>query len=223
MSETNHLRGVIWDLDGVLLDSYDAHLHTWQQALGEHGIPFNRQVFTSTFGMNNRAVTKLWLGNRWTPALAEEIAGRKETLYREEARRKSKAMPGARDWLARLQRAGWRQALGSSAPWANIDVVLDALDIRRYLDAVCSGHDGPSKPDPTLFLNAAREIGVGPARCVVVEDAPAGVAAARAAGMRCIAVTTTHPAGALCAADVIAPGLDVLPADVFDRLMQDVD
>lgn len=218
-ARVNLLRAVIWDLDGVLLDSYEAHYRTWQKVLVERGIPAARDVFERSFGMNNHATTKLWLRDRWTPALAEEIAARKEALFREEMRTQARAHPGAVDWLARLRRAGWRQALGSSAPQANIDVALDALDIRRYLDAVCSGEGLPSKPDPTLFLNAARALGVEPARCVVVEDAPAGVAAAKAAGMRCMALTTTHGADAFGAADVIAPGLDALPADVFDRLV----
>ena len=218
-ASVNGLRGVIWDLDGVLLDSHDAHFRTWQQVASAYGFALTREQFARTFGMNNHAATQVFLGERWTPALAAEVAARKEALYREETRRDARAFPGARDWLARLQRAGWRQALGSSAPWANIEVVLDALDIRRYLDALSSGEDFASKPDPALFLHAARAIGVEPARCVVVEDAPAGVEAARAAGMRCIAVATTHPAAVLRAADLVAPALSALPADAFDRLV----
>lgn len=219
MTEVNHLRGVIWDLDGVLLDSHASHFRAWQQVTGEFGIPFSKQTFNDTFGMNNHAVLQRWLGARWTPELEAAVVERKESLYRGEARHNATAMPGARDWLARLHRAGWRQALGSSAPRVNIDVVLEVLGFRDYLCAISSGENFPSKPDPALFLNAARAMGVDPARCVVVEDAPSGIAGARAAGMRCIAVATTHDAGALDGADVIAPGLDALPDDAFDRLV----
>jgi HAD superfamily hydrolase (TIGR01509 family) len=122
-------------------------------------------------------------------------------------------------WLERLAAQGVGQAIASSAPPANIDALVDELGLRRYFTALVSGHDLPGKPEPALFLEAARLIGVPLERCVVVEDAPVGVEAARRAGMKCIAVTTTSPAQALQAADVIVERLDALPADAFKRLL----
>jgi beta-phosphoglucomutase-like phosphatase (HAD superfamily) len=98
-------------------------------------------------------------------------------------------------------------------------VLLDALGIRDYFVAEVSAEKMPGKPDPAVFLEAARRVGLPPARCVVVEDAIAGVAAAKRAGMACLAVTTTNPASALAAADQIVDSLAGLPEDAFDRLL----
>jgi beta-phosphoglucomutase len=212
-------RAVIWDLDGVLVDSHRAHFRAWESVAAEYDLPFDERIFTDTFGMNNHGVLTRWLGERWTLELERKMARRKEVLYRQEVKRDLRALPGALDWLSRLRRAGWRQALGSSAPWANIDVVLDGLGLREYLDAVCSGQDLSSKPDPALFLSAARALGVAPTRCVVVEDAPTGIEAARRARMRCVAVTTTHGVETFGDADVVTPTLDALLPDTFDRLV----
>ncbi len=121
-------------------------------------------------------------------------------------------------WLQRLQEAGARQAVASSAPMANITALIDELGLRPYFNAIVPGADLPGKPEPVLFLKAAQALGLQPEDCVVIEDAIAGVAAAKRAGMKCIAVMTTNPAEALSAADLIVEGLDALPEDVFRRL-----
>ena len=111
--------------------------------------------------------------------------------------------------------------IASSAPPANIDALIDELEIRPYFDVLVSGVDMPGKPDPALFLEVARRIDVPPTRCVVVEDAIAGVEAAKRAGMSCIAVTTTNPEEVLRAADVVVCRLDALPATAFDHLLDE--
>jgi beta-phosphoglucomutase-like phosphatase (HAD superfamily) len=109
--------------------------------------------------------------------------------------------------------------VASSAPPANINALVDGLGLRDYFDVLVSGVDLPGKPEPALFLKVARLLDVPPERCVVVEDAVAGVEAAVRAGMKCIAVATTNPAGALKAADVVVQRLDALAADTFRRLV----
>ena len=122
------------------------------------------------------------------------------------------------DWLDRLRATGIRQAVASSAPPENINTLVDELGIRAYFEAIVSGYDIPGKPDPAVFLKAASEIDLPPQRCIVVEDAVAGVQAAKRAGMRCIAVTTTNPAHALSDADiVIVPPFD-WPTEYTSRL-----
>jgi beta-phosphoglucomutase-like phosphatase (HAD superfamily) len=111
--------------------------------------------------------------------------------------------------------------LASSAPPANINALVDELEMRQYFDVLASGVDMPGKPEPSLFLEVARRIGVPPYRCIVVEDAIAGVEAAKRAGMACIAVTTTNSADALSAADIVVHRLDALPASAFDRLLDE--
>jgi len=211
-------QGVIWDMDGVLVDTAEFHFQAWSQALSEHGIPFTRELFTATFGMNNASILQ---SLRVSPTLRVSVSDRKEQLFRQAVRGRVQPLPGVLAWLERLEAAGVQQAIASSAPPANIDALVDELGLRDYFDAIASGSDLPGKPDPTLFLEAALLIGVPPERCVVVEDAIAGVKAARRAGMKCIAVTTTNPAHALNEADVIVERLDVLPPDTFARLLSE--
>ena len=211
-------QGVLWDLDGVLVDTGEFHFQAWSGLLPEYGIPFTCELFQATFGMNNAGMLSTLLGQRLTPELLTEISDRKEQRFREAVRGRAQPLPGVLAWLERLKAAGLRQAIASSAPPANIDALVDELDLRAYFGAIVSGFDLPGKPDPALLLKAARLIDVPPERCIVVEDAVAGVEAARRAGMKCIAVTTTNPAHALKAADVVVERLDALPTDTFQRL-----
>jgi HAD superfamily hydrolase (TIGR01509 family) len=213
-------RGVLWDMDGVLVDTGEFHYQSWVDVLSEYDIPFSREFFRDTFGMNNAGVLSNLLGDRLTPTLLEEIAGRKEWQFREAARGHAQPLPGVCGWLENLQADGFRQGIASSAPPANIDVLVDGLGLRARFDAIVSGFDLPGKPDPTLFFEVARRLGVPPERCIVVEDAVAGVEAAKRAGMKCIAVTTTNPAKVLAAADIVVERLDALPPGTFHRLLE---
>lgn len=206
-------------MDGVLVDTGRFHLQSWADILIAAGHPFDEAVFKRTFGMNNHGVLSTVFGRPPSPEELVELADRKEALFREMIAGQAQPLPGVRDWLARLHARGVRQAVASSAPQANIDVLLDALGIRDYFEAEVSAEKMPGKPDPAVFLEAARRVGLPPDRCVVVEDAIAGVAAAKRAGMACLAVTTTNPAAALAAADLIVENLAGLPDDAFDRLL----
>jgi beta-phosphoglucomutase len=194
-------KGVIWDLDGVLVDTTEAHYHAWAAALSARKIPFDRSRFDRVFGMNNVDTLTELLGR--TPS-QEELAGiaeRKEHIFRQHAGELVRPMPGASRLLDELDRAGWLQGVASSAPQENIDLLVDAFGIRRYFAAILSGDGLPAgKPDPQLFLQAARALQLPSERCVVVEDAPAGVEAAHRAGMRCLAVATTRPR------EILGPG-----------------
>jgi beta-phosphoglucomutase family hydrolase len=216
-------QGVIWDMDGVLVDTGEFHFQAWSRALPEYGIPFSRELFAATFGMNNAGILAVLLGRTPAPELLAKISDRKEQLFRQAIRGHAQPLPGVLAWLERLKAAGMRQAIASSAPPANIDALVDELGLRDYFDAIASGFDLPGKPDPALFLKVARLISVPPERCVVVEDAVAGVGGARRAGMKCIAVTTTNPAHALNEADVIVERLDTLSLDTFERLLTDAE
>lgn len=212
-------RGVIWDMDGVLVDTGELHYLAWSRVLPEYDIPFDRETFRATFGMNNAGILTQLLGRTPEPDLLTEISDRKEETFRQAALGNVEPLPGVHDWLNRLQQAGYRQAIASSAPPANIHTLVDALDLRFHFAALVSGFDLPGKPDPATFFSAARAMGVPPERCIVVEDATAGVEGARRAGMKCIAVATTNPVEALQGADLVVERLDTLPADAFDRLV----
>jgi HAD superfamily hydrolase (TIGR01509 family) len=187
-------KGVIWDLDGVLVDTTEAHFQAWAEALSAWDIPFDRSLFDRVFGMNNEDTLTLLLGRPPTQEEITGIAGPKEDIFRQHAGELVRPMSGAIRLLDELKKAGWAQGVASSAPQENIDLLMDTFNIRFYFAAILSGDGLPAgKPDPALFLQTARALRLPPERCVVVEDAPAGVEAARRAGMPCIAVATTRP------------------------------
>jgi HAD superfamily hydrolase (TIGR01509 family) len=209
--------GALWDLDGVLADTAEIHFQAWSRTLPAYGIPFAREQFRQTFGMNNAGILGTLLGDVLDADLISEISEEKERLFRAAAKGHARPLPGVREWLIRLQDWGFKQAIASSAPPANIDALAGELGIASYFAANVSGYDLPGKPDPAVFLKAAGQIGVPPLRCVVFEDAIAGVEAAKRAGMKCVAVTTTNPAQDLNAADLVVERLDNLAVDALER------
>lgn len=207
-------------MDGVLVDTGEFHYQAWKKVFKERHIAFSREFFRQTFGMNNARILSLLLGDDLAPGLMVEISEAKERRFRDLIRGKVQALPGVVTWLERLQESGFRQGIASSAPTANIDALVDELGLRPYFDVIGSGVDLPTKPDPALFLGIAGQLDVPPERCIVVEDAVAGVEAAKRAGMSCIAVTTTSPADALAAADLVVESLEDLPTDAFQSFLE---
>ena len=204
--------GVIFDMDGVLVDSYRAHYESWRQLAVETGCQFSEEEFAQTFGRRSRDI----LAGFWPVKLsAQQITAaddRKEHLYRQILQTDFPAMPGARDLLEALHAAGFALAVGSSGPKANLDVVMDALGAAELFGATVTRKDVTrGKPDPEVFLTCARRLGVSPQWCAVVEDAPAGVEAANRARMTSIAITGTVPREQLAAAKIVIDGLDELP------------
>jgi HAD superfamily hydrolase (TIGR01509 family) len=160
-----------------------------------------------------------YLGQDLSDGEVERICAVKEVHFRHLVETRGiQLLPGVHRWLAHLRGEGWRQAIASSAPRLNIEMILGMLDLTRYFDALVSAEDVQrGKPDPQVFLVAAERVAVPPARCLAVEDAPVGVESARRAGMRVIGVRSTHPT---LEADYTAQTLDDLPVDVFDRLLR---
>lgn len=207
-------------MDGVLVDSGEFHYQAWSETLFQHGIPFSRALFQETFGMNNRGILTVLLGHPPEPEIHDEISDQKEMKYRQSIRGKIELLPGVEIWLDQLNQNDVPQAVASSAPMANIDAVLDALNIRKYFQAIISAFNLPGKPDPAVFLQAADHIKIEPEKCIVVEDAIAGVKAAKRAGMICIAVTTTNPASALQNADLVVDNLANIPIEICLELLK---
>jgi beta-phosphoglucomutase len=210
-------RAVLWDLDGTLVDSEEFHWQSWEHALGLDGVRVTYEQFKSTFGQRNDRILRGWLGVESTDERISRIAEAKEAEYRRLAQVHGLTpLPGAAEWLVRLQADGWKQAIASSAPRQNVEVMLRALHLEPYFNAIVASEDVTrGKPDPQVFLAGAARLSVPPARCIVVEDAAAGVEAAKRAGMRCVGVSRT----ARLDADVSVQSLEDLPDDVFDRLL----
>jgi HAD superfamily hydrolase (TIGR01509 family) len=191
----------IFDHDGVLVDSLDMHQRAWVHMGERTGLAITAQFIHDTFGMTNPMIFRALLGDAITEqdiALYGEI---KEVCYREEARGKIDLMDGVRELLDGLTAAGVRLAIGSSGVRANLDLTVETCGLQGRFAAISSLEDiTHGKPDPEVFLVAARKAGVAPARSVVFEDAPVGIQAARAAGMLAVGVGTTHPLETLSAA-----------------------
>ncbi len=213
---------VLWDLDGTLVDSAEYHWLAWHDALAAAGHTFDRDYLVATFGQRNDRILRNLLGPDAPSAEIERISDEKEARYRALVRKRGiDLLPGAELWLKRLRAAGWRQALATSAPRANVETMLGVLNLAEYFGAVVAAEDVQrGKPDPQVFLLAAARLNVAPYRCVVVEDAEAGVAGARNAGMRSIGVGAKH---ATLGASLAVPSLDELPEDVFEDLLARID
>ena len=148
---------VLWDLDGTLVDSEEYHWISWRDTMAEEAAPVTRAQFVETFGLRNDEILPEWLGPGATAERIQRVSGAKEVLYRELVRSGDlRPLPGAAEWVQRLGEQGWRQAIASSAPRENVDVVLEALGLARSFDAVVSAEDVTAgKPDPQVFLKAA--------------------------------------------------------------------
>ena len=215
---------VLWDVDGTLVDTARLHFDAWVKLCAEYGRKFTRDDFTSTFGRRNPEIIRELLGEQIGDAEMAEIGERKEGYYRSEAREGIPLLPGVESLLREAHAAGWKQAIGSSAPRGNLDMILKLTGTEGYFGAVVGMEDTRrGKPDPEVFLAAAERLGVPPERCVVLEDAIAGVEAGRAAGMAVVGVTFVghHPAEKLRAAGAgrVVANLGELKLDELRRLV----
>jgi beta-phosphoglucomutase len=201
-------RAVIFDVDGVLVDSYDAHIRSWLLMGREHGLTITEEQFASTFGQTSREIIARFWGSDLSREDAEALDARKEAIYRDLIRERFPAMDGSVELIDALADAGFRLAVGSSGPPENVELTLDCLGRASRFNAVVTGRDVTrGKPDPQVFQTAAERLGLPPARCIVVEDAPVGITAARAAGMASVALVGTVAADRLGEADLVVRSL----------------
>jgi len=213
-------KGVIWDLDGVIVDTAPFHFQVWKKTLKEMGLLFSQEEFALIFGRRNRDIIAGLVGKPLSTEEMERINGRKESLFREALRGEVRALPGVLFWLEELKRRGYRQALATSAPRENMEMMVGSLGIEGFFDEIVLADEvSAGKPDPEIFLLAAKALQLPPARCIVLEDAVAGVEAAKRAGMKCIAVATSHHREVLAEADMVVDSLNDLAPDAFELLL----
>lgn len=211
MSDT--IQAVIWDLDGVIIDSADEHRRAWQRLARETGVTYTDADFWASFGKRNDDI----IPAHWhvsSPSEIEELAARKEAYFREFIREAAAPLPGSMELMRGLHNAGFPQALASSTPVENILLIKDLLRLDHYLSALVTGEAvARGKPAPDIFLKAASELHMLPRLCLVIEDAVAGVQAAQAAGMRCISVTGERDLPGLRAADLVVKDLTAVDVE----------
>jgi beta-phosphoglucomutase len=212
--------GVIFDMDGVLVDSADAHRRAWRELGDEVGKPFTTVLFQQTFGQRNASIIPIWLGASGTretrPERLEALADRKETLYRELVRHGAvRIYPGVSTLLRELRALGAAVAIASSGPRENVSLLIDTIGGRAAVDAMVASEDvDEGKPHPEVFLRAAERLGIAPAHCAVIEDSVHGIEAAKRGGMLAVAVLTSTARAALldAGADLIVDDVGALNA-----------
>lgn len=202
-------RTILWDMDGVIADSASFHFAAWQEVFHRRGIRFTKEDFTRLFGSRNDFIIRTVMGKDLCEEDVRLILEEKERGFRNKAKGNIKPFAGVMKLLNSIKQGDFKSAISSSAPNDNIDLTCDELNIRSYFNCVVSGKEVPeSKPSPQIFLLAAQKLGAEPHDCIVIEDSPFGVKAAKAAGMRCLAVTNTHPRKELEGADKVVDSLD---------------
>jgi beta-phosphoglucomutase len=212
------IQGFIFDLDGVLTDTAEFHYRGWKRLADELGIPFTREENEALRGIPRRESLLLILKDRqYSEEQMLEMMARKNRYYLEYIRdiTPRDVLPGARELLEEIRHSGLKSAVGSAS--RNAPEVVERLGIADLLDAVSHGGSVErQKPAPDLFLHAAAQLGLEPAECAVVEDAAAGIEAARAGGFRSVGL---GPRERVAKAEVILSGLEgVHLANLLDAL-----
>jgi beta-phosphoglucomutase family hydrolase len=214
------LRAVIWDLDGVIIDTAPFHFQAWREVFQEEGVEFSETDFMHSFGLRNEDIIRRILGDRTSESKISAIATKKEERFRRKIEGKATPSPGALLLMRQLQERGFKQGIASSAPRENVRLLLKAVGAEEFIQDIVSEEDvHRGKPAPEVFLVAARKLGALPRSCVVIEDAVAGVRAAKAAGMKCLAITTTHPRESLAEADLVVDNLKEINISTIEKLL----
>ena len=220
MSE-NRLEAVVWDLDGVIADTAAYHYRAWRDVFKKRGVAYSLAAFMPYFGRRHDTIIRAVLGDRLPQEELDAITEEKQSNYRRHVADHIKGLPGAVALINALNDHNIRQAIASSAVPENIDLIIRGLGIAGCFQAIVHGMEAnEGKPSPQIFLLAAEKLKAKPAGCLVIEDAIAGVAAAKNAGMRCLAVTNSHPEEKLKAADLVVESLEKIGVvdlqEIFD-------
>jgi len=216
----SNIKAVIWDMDGVIADTAPYHFGAWQRVLQKRGVDFTEEDFRRNFGQRDDTIIRNTLGKGISQSKISAITEEKERNFRKTVRQSIKPLPGAIKLIKLLTDHEFKMALASSAPIENIRLLTEGLGINNYFQTIISGRDVPEgKPSPQGFLLAAQKLGVEPKNCIVIEDAVAGVTAAKRAGMCCLAITNTHPRTSLIEADLIVDTLEAVNIDDLEELL----
>ncbi len=209
------MKAVIFDWDGVVIDSSAQHERAWEILAKEISKPLPDGHFLLGFGKKNQVIIPEILGWATDPTTITSLSNRKEEIYRELVQASGiHVLPGARELLAALLEAGIPRSIGSSTPRANLDAIFAATGLDAFFDAIACGDDVThGKPAPDIFLLAAQKLHMPPADCLVIEDAHVGLEAARRAGMATLAVATTNPLADLQYADAAVESLASVTLD----------
>ena len=211
---------VIFDMDGVLADTGSIHFESWVKMAKEIGVAFTRELFEQTFGQQSTTITRKLVGSEVDPVLVKKWANLKEEYYREMIKDKLVPLSGVIRIINDLKSKGFKLAVGSSGPPENVDLLLTQLKIKENFDVIITAAEvKKGKPEPDVFLIVAKNLKINPKNCIVIEDAPVGLEAAKRAGMMSIAITTTHKKEQLLGAQLIINDLtEITSTDILNLI-----
>jgi beta-phosphoglucomutase-like phosphatase (HAD superfamily) len=212
------IKGILWDLDGVIADTEAYHFQAMKQALATFGYSASQEIIQRLFGTTTEKIITAIIPDAVDTGLIVDIKRTHSRFFCENIAGKVAVFPGVMRCLEMFAGRGMLQAIASSSTIEIIDSVVNELHIRPFFQALVSGADLPPKPDPAVFLKAAVALGLAGGECVVIEDSPMGIASAHAAGMCVIAVATSRAKAALADAEVCVGRLDELPDDILDQI-----
>ena len=217
-------RAFIFDMDGTLVDNMHFHGEAWQKMLAENGIETDaRKFLVNTAGKTNREIIPNFFSDATEERLSE-LGLRKETLYRELYLPHRKVIAGAIEFLTKAELLGVKMAVATAAPVANMEFVLDGLDLRKYFQAITTAADvSNGKPNPEIFLKSAEKLGIEPKHCLVFEDAVNGFEAAQRAGMKSIGIATVNPIEDILKLDSVVAAYDdfkdLEPSELIEKFL----
>jgi beta-phosphoglucomutase family hydrolase len=208
-------RAFIFDMDGTIVDNMAFHTQSWITFFERRGRAIDAdEFFRTTAGRQGKEIIRSHMGEDLDDAEVATLNHEKEAVYRELYAPHLKSVAGFDDLIAQARAQGIALAVGTAAPPANVEFTLDGLDLRRHFETIVGANDvARGKPHPDVFIEAARRCGARPEDCIVFEDAPLGVEAARRAGMRVVVITTTLPREAFAEFDNV-----IAIVDDFERL-----
>ena len=212
-------------MNGVLIDDMAYHREAYLEFAKRYGKTFTVKEFDDLFtGRKNSEILTYLFGRELSPDELARLEDEKESLYRDRYREKRQLLPGLLDLLEALRETGVPCAVATSAPRANADFILDGLNIRKFFARVVdAGMVKNGKPDPEIYLQAAKAVNTAPSHCVVFEDAIGGVLAGRRAGAKVVGITTTQPPEKLSNAHRIIPDFRDITVENLRELIAEKD
>lgn len=189
------IKGIIFDMDGVVVDNHQYHFKAWMAFSEKYKFPLNAQIYRDKFnGKTNADLFKMIFGDI-ADEVARKYADEKEGMYKKLYAAEMRAHTGLLDFLDYLKKHRIKIALGTSAPTENVDFTLDGLKLRHYFEVIVDGPQvSKGKPDPQVYQLCAFKLGLDPKDCVVFEDSLAGLESGERAGCKIVGVATSHEA-----------------------------
>ena len=207
-------------MDGTIVDSAPYHRVAWREIFAQRGIDFTEDDFLFAFGRRNEEIIRSIVSLDISPKELDFISDEKERIFRSYIKNKIKALPGAVELIKSLSVAKFQLAIVSSTPMENVQLITETLDIKKYFNLLISGKEvTEGKPSPQGFLLAADKLRIEPQNCIVIEDAVAGVRAAKRGGMYCISITNTFSGSDLSEADIVVDSLEKIDVQIIKGLI----